>query len=239
MATDSITLIREGRAEAPPLAANMAGLSDDIARAAVLLAGGETGEALLLLRALPDKAASRAVAVETTLAATALDPEFLSLVAQADAARDARNFLQGEFLYWSALGLYRLHCGYITQYAHCLKEQGKWAEAEAHYRSALALGGPAADLHRHISACAQARDEPPSLPMPVPQAADPIDLPPTLNDVLDLLALLLHRAPTGPAESLSLLRDCPRRRDVVLALVAQAAFTRANPDLMTLLAAER
>jgi tetratricopeptide (TPR) repeat protein len=239
MATDTITLVRDGHAETPSIAPIGAGPSDDLARAAVLIAAGESDDARLLLRALPGKAVSRTAAVASTLAATALDPEFLSLVARADAARDARDFAQGEFLYWSALNLYPLHCGYITQYAHCLKEQGKWVEAEANYRSALALGGPAADLHRHITACALARGAPACLPAEAPQPTDPIDLPPTLRDVTAMQALVLHRPPTGPEETLALLRDCPRRRDVALALVAMPEFTRANPDLMTLVAGER
>ena len=240
MVTESITIVREDHAE-PATRATVprSGRRDDLAYATVLLAGGDTGAATALLRALPSNAASRPEAVAATLAAASLDPEFLMLVGDADAARDARDFARGEYLYWRALGLYSLHHGYIAQYGHCLKEQGKLLDAEASYRSALALGGPADDLHRHIAACAACRGVSPALPAEAPRAVDPIDLPPTLDDARDMLALFLHRDPTSPEETLALLRNCPRRRDIALALVARPEFPRANPDLMTLLAGTR
>lgn len=237
---ENITIIREERAEeAAHAAVPRHGSRDDLAYARVLLAGGDAGAATALLRALPHHASSRPEAVVATLAAASLDPDFLALVANADAARDARDFVQGEYLYWRALGLYPLHHGYIAQYAHCLKEQGKVVEAESAYRAALALGGPADDLHRHIAACAASRGDPPALPAQVLRVAEPIDLPPTVDEAKHMLALFLHREPTSPEETLTLLRSCPRRRDIALALVARPEFARANPDLMTMLAGTR
>jgi tetratricopeptide (TPR) repeat protein len=237
MDTESITFDRSASVEATPVPP--CGPSDDLARASVLLAAGEAEAATALLRGAPHRVASRDAGVIATLSAAAHDPEFLALVAEADGARDARQFEQGEFAYWRALNLYPLHYGYLTQYAHCLKEQGKWAEAEVQYRSALALGGPAGDLHRHIEACAHARGMPATLPGDAPHSSDPIDLPPTGEDVRGMLALFLHRGPVSTEEILTLLRDCPRRRDLALALVTHPDFGRANPDLMTLLARER
>jgi tetratricopeptide (TPR) repeat protein len=213
--------------------------ADDLAFADVLFAAGEIEAATSELRTSPRKFGSRPDAVATTLAAAERDPGFRALVSEADAARDARDFARGEYLYWRALELYPLHHGYATQYAHCLKEQGKFAEAEGVYRSALALGGLAEDLHQHIAAVAAARGAAPALPTTGAAAADPLDLPPTREEVLVLFALLLHRSPASHDETLELLRTCPRRRDVALALIRRDEFARANTDLMVLLAEAR
>ncbi|MBW6398578.1 hypothetical protein KPL78_12005 [Roseomonas sp. HJA6] len=222
------------RAEAPATATPvMAGL----ARAAVWLAAGKVASALRILRALPTLAATRAEAVTASIRAASHDPEFRELVLAADAARDGRDFARGEFLYWRCLGLYPLHHGYMTQYGHCLKEQGRLVDAELVYRSALALGGQAEDLHRHITAVAGLRGAAPNLPAPQPQGVDPIDEPPTARDVTRLFALLLNGGePANSVDVLDLLIACPRRRDVVLALLARPAFPLANHRLMALLA---
>jgi tetratricopeptide (TPR) repeat protein len=208
---------------------------DPIAAATALMAAGDRPAGLAMLRGLPAQAPTRAEAVAITLRAAAADPEFQELVRQADAARDARDFALGEYLYRRCLELYPLHHGYLTQYGHCLKEQGKTENAEAVYRSALALGGPPDDLLRHIAAVAPA-GAPAPLGAPATAAEDPLDLAPTRDDLRLLLALLLHRGPASPAEEASLLRRCPTRRDLALALIREDAFARANRDLMVLLA---
>jgi tetratricopeptide (TPR) repeat protein len=212
------------------------GGDNERARAEALLGEGRPGAALDLLRAAPLAATDRPAAVAASLAAAGRDPDFQAAVRDADAARDEGDFARGEFLYWRCLQLYPLHHGYLTQYGHCLKEQGKFAEAEAVYRSALALGAPADDLGRHIAAAAAAREADPALPAAAPDAAAPADLPPTLDEVALLLALLLQRGPASAEETLDLLRDCPTRADVALALVARPDFPRANADLLALLA---
>jgi tetratricopeptide (TPR) repeat protein len=216
-----------------------ASLANDLAFADVLAAAGEIEAATAELRTSPRRFGVRPDAVATTLSAAERDPGFRALVAEADAARDARDFTRGEYLYWRALALYPLHYGYATQYAHCLKEQGKFAEAEGVYRSALALGGAAEDLHEHITAVAAARGAEPALPTADLPVADPLDLRPTRNDVALLFALLLHRSPASHEETLDLLRACPRRRDVAQALIRRDEFARANTDLMVLLAEAR
>ena len=216
--------------------AGRAVLDDDLAFAGVLFAAGEIEAATTELRVSPRKFGARPDAVATTLAAAERDPGFRALVAEADAARDTRDFARGEYLYWRCLQLYPLHYGYATQYAHCLKEQGKFAEAEGVYRSALALGGVAEDLHQHIAAVAAARGAEPALPTTDAPVEHPLDLRPTRDEVLLLFALLLHRSPASHDETLELLRACPRRRDVALALIRRDEFARANTDLMVLLA---
>ncbi|MBR0670927.1 hypothetical protein [Neoroseomonas soli] len=228
-----------GATSAGSPAADQPAWTDDLAHADALFGAGQAEAAMAALRDLPRNLGSRPAAVAATLAAAGRDPEFRALVADADAARDARDFARGELLYWRCLQLYPLHYGYVTQYGHCLKEQGKTAQAEAIYRSALALGGAAEDLHQHIVAVAGARGAAPALLATDAPVADPLDLPPTREDVILLLALLLHRGPASNEETLELLRACPRRRDVALVLIGREEFARANTDLMVLLAEAR
>lgn len=217
-------------------AAGQVAWADDLAEIDALFDASQAEASIARLRDLPRNLGSRPAAVAATLAAAERDPEFRALVTEADAARDERDFARGEFLYWRCLQLYPLHYGYVTQYGHCLKEQGKITEAETIYRSALALGGAADDLLRHIGALAAACGTALALPAMDAPSTDPFDLPPTREDVVVLMALLLHRGPPSHEELLELLRACPRRREVALALIERDEFARANTDLMVLLA---
>ncbi len=212
-----------------------------LAAAQDLLESGATSQAVAILRALPERARNRREAVRLTIAAGELDPEFQHLVQQADRQRDARDWPAAEYSYWRALRLYPLHHGYIVQYGHCLKEQGKAAEAEVEYRTALALGAPAEDLRAHIvhvytTLCGG------STPFPRPPrtasnpAALPLDEAPIRADVEALFVLMLQRLPNNLSETLPMLRMAATRHDVVRLLVEHAEFPRVNRELMVLLA---
>ncbi|MBL6457513.1 hypothetical protein JMJ55_19455 [Belnapia sp. T6] len=221
-----------------PEAAPPGGGRPDLALAETLLREGAVPAAQSLLRGLPRVAASRAEGVSLTYAAACLDPEFRQHIAQADTARDRRQWPEAEYGYWRALSLYPLHAGYRVQYGHALKEQGKLPDAEVAYRSALALDPEAAaDLRRHIAHVAGllGHAEAPD-PSPRPPAPHPLEEAPWSEDVELAHALLLHRPPQLVEEVLPLLRTAPTRRALLLAVMGREEMARANRDLMLLLA---
>ena len=184
-------------------------------------------------------ARSRLAAVAEAVAAASGDVAFRSLVAEADAMRDQRQWGRAEYLYWRALGLHPLHPGYRVQYGHALKEQAKLADAEVAYRSAWALGEAGEDLRQHILHVAGLQgDASPPLPAPRRAPGHPLDERPWQRDVELGFALLLHRAPGLATEVLPLLRAMPTRRAMLLALARRPETATANRDLMLLLAEE-
>ncbi len=182
-------------------------------------------------------ASARAAQVALAMTEAGLDAAFHGLVAEADAARDRRQWDIAEYLYWRALSLHPLHPGYRVQYGHALKEQGKLADAEVAYRSAWALGEQGEDLHRHIMHVAglQGDATAPPLPPEVPPA-HPLDELPWQEDVELAFALLLHRPPQLTGEVLPMLRAVPSRRALLLLIAKRPEMAAANRDLMLLLA---
>lgn len=209
-------------------------ISRRVAEARDLLAAGRSREGTEALRSLPAQMRNRAAAVQATLRASYVDPDFKARVAEADAARDSQDFPRAEALYRRCLELYPFHYGYLTQFAHSVKEQRRFVEAEAHYRSALALGAPMGDVDEHIAFAAAMRDEPHVRHEPVPPAASPADEAATLEDVFLIHALFMH-GPPGMDRALALLRASATRRGIMLHIVGSGEFLRANGALLTLL----
>lgn len=79
------------------------------------------------------------------------DTDFVAILSKADHHRNAREFQQAEYQYWQALELYPRHPGYLVQYAHCLKEQGKWHDALLDYLNSCIYGANIDDLLPHIA----------------------------------------------------------------------------------------
>lgn len=204
----------------------------------VLILAGMISEAKAFLRRAPKLAIARPQAVEFTLRAAELDEEFRRYVSEGDQARDARNWGRAEFDYWRALALYPLHCGYMVQYAHCLKEQGKFADAEIYYRSALALGAPARDVADHLVYAAHQQGYYGSVPL---ASADlptnplsPTSLP-TNFDIEQIALFLTGQRSLTVAVRLELLRRCRTLNDVIKSLIGSPEFGRANHLLLLLL----
>ncbi len=208
-----------------------------LAKGDVLVRCGLVSEGLRFLRLTPSLTARRQHAVELTLRAASLDPEFLASVAAGDRARDDGEWSVGEAHYRRALGFYPLHPGYRTQYAHCMKEQGGFVPAESHYRTALALGAPEYEVREHLEFVGErlghrvTHDE--FVPQTVPQ--DPLDEIPTRMDVEFAFALLDGHASPSETELLELLRSQRTIRGVWLWVIADRRFSTANLQLLGLL----
>src|SRR5439155_15542460 len=130
------------------------------------------------------------------LRAAAQDSGFHRIIEEADRARDAEAWNEAGELYREALHAYPDHYGYVVQYAHSLKEQGQFAEAECQYRSALALGAPLSDVDQHLMFVAMQQGFPANFAGDSNAALageDPLDAPATKADVELVACLLLGR----------------------------------------------
>ena len=94
---------------------------------------------------------TRAGQIAVTLATSGADERFCGHIARADAARDCGDWGLAEAEYAAALRRFPLHWGYCIQYAHAIKEQGRFAHAEIWYRSAVALAAPADAVDEHLA----------------------------------------------------------------------------------------
>lgn len=112
--------------------------------------GADCAGAGALDRQIVANLGNRWCAVVASLEFASRDNHFRALVGAADKARDAHAWNRAEALYARALSLYPYHHGYCVQLAHMLKEQGRLADAELHYRTALALGGSPGDVREHL-----------------------------------------------------------------------------------------
>jgi tetratricopeptide (TPR) repeat protein len=207
-----------------------------LAKGEVLLRAGHGGKAQRFFRQAPRLAPSRRSASAVTLRCAGLDFEFLGLIEKADRARAAAKWREAGDLYAAALDAYPDHAGYIVQYAHCLKEREQFAEAECHYRSALALGAPGPDVDEHLAFVVTRQDDVPLIldaerQLPAGDG-DPLDMPPTKRDVELVFFMLLGRKPSL-AETVRLLRGHPLLRSLVMEVVEENAFGAANPGLVS------
>lgn len=205
-------------------------------------------EGKLWLRSAPELAASRLRAFEITSRAALIDPDFSRLVALGDRHRDAREWEAGEHHYWQALNLYPHHAGYITQYAHCLKEQGKLVEAEIFYRSALAYalrpslavpwGLSRYDIQSHVEWVAGQLGyyERESGLTGDEAASTPLGERPTKRDIDLVFDLLYGHRLHDAGQVLDVMRMCKTIECVFLWAIEQREFSTVNRDLLSVCA---
>ena len=179
--------------------------------------------------------ASRAEAVALSLQAAGRDRDFLKHVGMADRLRDTRRWAEAEYWYWRAIRLYPLHHGYVVQYAHMLKEQGKRPDAEYFYRNALALGAPADDTAIHLRAVYSRAEDPLVLPVPLRPDASVFDLPPLGSDLEQLSELFFGHAVDRLVDILSVMRCAPTQGAAIERMLRSIRFANANRDLLELL----
>jgi tetratricopeptide (TPR) repeat protein len=208
-------------------------------RGETLLAGGHDAEGRRFLRAASRLSTTRRQLGDTIARAAAKDAEFIELVTQADQARDAGQWADGARYYAEALALYPAHCGYLVQYAHCLKEQEKFAAAEIHYRSALALGAAVGDVCEHLDFVATRQGGSPGENPPTArqEAGMMMDAPPTRDDIELVFTLLTGSGALDTAEVLHILRTQKTIRDVFVWVIRQERFRTRNRELLSLVAA--
>src|SRR5258708_6287680 len=201
----------------------------------VLRRAGHDYDAQRFCRQAPRLAPNRRSASAVALRAAAQDFGFQRIIEDADQARDAAQWKGATELYNTALRAYPDHHGYVVQLAHCLKEQGEFAEAECHYRSALALGAPRSDVDAHLFFVAEKQGFPVTFCGPCDWTladGDPLDAPPTKTDV-ELIAFLLLGRNLLLAEIVQLLRRHRSLRSLVMASIEDGAFVSANAQLLS------
>jgi tetratricopeptide (TPR) repeat protein len=199
----------------------------------VFLRCGRCDAAKRFLRQASTLGKSRRQAREITLRAASQDPDFQALIAKADRARDRASWRAGERHYRAALALYPGHFGYMVQYAHCLKEQGKFVAAEIYYRSARALGAPLKDVHEHLAfvASRQGYQEASDAVSGAGWITEPVsfmDGPPAKADVDLAYLLLLERKPVNDHQVLQVLRTQRTVREVLIWITEQGRDSAAS-----------
>jgi tetratricopeptide (TPR) repeat protein len=201
----------------------------------VLRRAGHDHDAQRFLRQAPRLSRTHRSASAMALRAAPLDSGFQRIVGGADRARDAEAWGEADDLYNEAVRAYPDHYGYVVQHAHCLKEQGRFAEAECHYRSALALGAPRSDVDEHLMFVATQQGFPANF-VGVGDTAvegdDPLDAPLTKADVEFVACLLLGREMKA-TEIVQLMRKHRTLRSLILAVVEDGSFVAANPHLLS------
>jgi len=161
---------------------------------------------------------------------SAADRKFRATITAADSARDDREWESAEYAYWQALSLYPALGGYWVQYAHMLKEQDKFSDAELHYRTALSLGTHPIDIEEHLSFVCERQNF--SYQRRAPAGLD-INRPglaraPTHMDLEILERLFLHRSSLTMGERLDLMRACGTCEEVAINLVEHPDFRKRN-----------
>lgn len=158
------------------------------------------------------------------------------MIAEADAARDQKQFDRAEYLYFRVLNSFRDTDGYIVQYAHCLKEQGKFHEAEFFYRDALNRGVPLRDVEPHLAfVCARQNRptgwynrDPGVVALPKPQR------PPNSTDIA-MLSWVLRDDPYPPMElRLEIIRRARTNTDAAAVVTESSEFRHRNRNLLYL-----
>lgn len=172
--------------------------------------------------------ATRAEAISLDHAGADASTEFKALATAADRSRDVRNWGEAEFLYWQALELFPYHSGYRVQYAHVIKEQGKYDWAEVHYRSALAEGADFNLVDEHLKFCARQNLFNDSRQASVNLAVSPFDAPPSFHDLKTLTWLFWHDAEINSSDALFFMRECRSNREIVLRMTEHDRFLSKN-----------
>ena len=180
-------------------------------------------------------AALRSEAIFLDHQGAANDPEFKKLAAAADRGRDLRDWAKAEFDYWKALERYPFHSGYRIQYAHVIKEQGKYDWAEVHYRSALAEGAAMDLIDEHLRFAVLRNGAAFVSPGTFNLEVQPFAAPPTFHDLKTLSWLFWSEVEVNSFDALKFLRECRTNREVALRMVEDRRFIEKNRQFLEIL----
>lgn len=200
---------------------------------------GNDASGLGMLRAVPWCVSTRKELIRYTYLCADVDTGFRQLVGLGDRARDDKRFGDAEYNYGEALGIYPFHGGYMVQYAHALKEQGRYEQSELWYRSAFAAGAPMGDVKQHLDAVVAAQGLGGKIKWVHRSGErdfDASDLP-TAFDISTIGRLLLQ-SPPGLETSLKLIRECSSCEDVAVALAEQPQFATRNRTFLRIVKAK-
>jgi hypothetical protein len=204
------------------------------------------GQVVGLARLIPGLMIDRRKAVSFSAAVAISDPEFLDLINAGDRERDARSWDTAEYAYYRALIIYPYFAGYRVQYAHCLKEKGKFLAASLEYYSSLALGAPRSDVESHLAFSLSRVGLSPNAGWVnycetfwsvADGDASIISSPPSGGDVEILTELLLNRINFSEMDRLELINSANTIGAVTVELIKRPDFVAANRDLLRVVAA--
>jgi ABC-type polysaccharide/polyol phosphate transport system ATPase subunit len=177
----------------------------------------------------PAAAVDRTALIEVAQHRALGDERFRMLVREGDWRRDARDWTAAEERYGAALALHPYQRSYWVQHAHVAKESGRFARAEASYRTACALGEPAADVVEHLGfVVAQGAADPAAWPIYPYHKGNVATQVPGRPDVEALAWLLWHGAASGEDEIVGLLRRHTSLDALAAAMIADARFSGAG-----------
>lgn len=179
----------------------------------------------------PVNFADRARMIKSSQHSALSDERFRALAQEGDWARDRQNWSAAAENYAKALALYPYQRSYWTQLGHMQKEQGKFAEAEIAYRTAVGLGEPLADVEEHaMFVIARQGDEEQAASLRVPQPGNAASQPPTKPDLDTLTWLFLGHSIPDPDSALGWMR-AHDSLDTLGAALAMEQGSSAQPRL--------
>ncbi|MFS0772744.1 ATP-binding cassette domain-containing protein [Sphingomonas sp. 1P08PE] len=160
------------------------------------------------------------------------DDRFRLLVREGDWHRDAGEWAVAEQRYATALALHPYQRSYWVQLGHAAKEGGHFARAELAYRTACAMGEPAADVVEHLRfVMARGGDDPAAWPIHPYYKGKSAEQVPGRPDVEALAWLLWKGVMPDDAEAAALLRRCTSCDALAAVMVAEPQFAAPHPHL--------
>lgn len=196
----------------------------------------------LLGRAVAAAVVNRRQSARVTLALSVADTDFQRYIQDGDRARDNGDFPSAEYSYWLALQLFPNHPGFLVQYAHALKEQGKTLDALIRYLDAFFLGANRSDVQPHAIHTAESTGFR-SAVLPVLQRSTPGMVPNESSDAplgivsTDVMAAtkLMHKRTPSKRELVSYMCEAATWPELMLSLMKEKVFSSTHRKLLRLI----